>query len=147
MNAMASQISSVLIVCSTVCSGTDQRKHQSSASVALLRRIHRSPVDSSHKGPVMCKMFPFDDIIMFCTKVGYCGIWDSCIVGFARLDYCVQVESWSIHWVHSIRPTIRVLTISHHIIGDVDLRKPCQFPVSWRLVSLSMQIFYLCHRY
>ena len=32
MSAMAPQITSVLIVCSTVCSGTDQRKHQSSAS-------------------------------------------------------------------------------------------------------------------
>ena len=28
MSAMASQITSVLIICSTVCSGADQRKHQ-----------------------------------------------------------------------------------------------------------------------
>ena len=35
MNTMVSQITGVLIVYSTVCSGGDQRKHQSSASLAL----------------------------------------------------------------------------------------------------------------
>ena len=42
----------------------DQRKHQSSASLAFVRGIHRRPVNSPHKGPVMRKMFPFDDVIM-----------------------------------------------------------------------------------
>ena len=36
IRAMASQITGVSIVCSTVCSGADQRKHQSSASLAFL---------------------------------------------------------------------------------------------------------------
>ena len=36
MSAMVSQITSVLIVCSTVCPGADQRKHQSSASLAFV---------------------------------------------------------------------------------------------------------------
>ena len=40
MSAMA-QITGVSIVYSTVCSGADQRKHQSSASVAFVRGIHR----------------------------------------------------------------------------------------------------------
>ena len=61
MNVMASQI---LLVCSAVCLGTDQRKHQSSASLAFVRGIHRWPVNSPHKGPVTQKMFPFDDIII-----------------------------------------------------------------------------------
>ena len=52
MNAMVSHITSVSMVCSTVCSGTDQRKHQSSASLAFMRGIHWWPVDSPHKGPV-----------------------------------------------------------------------------------------------
>ena len=46
MGAMASQISSLTIVCSTVDSGVDQSKHQSSASVAFVRGIHRLPVNS-----------------------------------------------------------------------------------------------------
>ena len=66
MSAMASQITGVSIVCSSVGSGADQRKHQSSASLAFVWGIHRSPVDSPHKGPVMWKMFPLD-VIMICS--------------------------------------------------------------------------------
>ena len=64
MSAMASQITSLTIACATVYSGADQRKHQSSASLAFVWGIHRWPVNSPHKGPVTRKMFPFDDVIM-----------------------------------------------------------------------------------
>ena len=37
MSVMASQITSVSIVCSIVCLGADQRKHQSSTSLAFVR--------------------------------------------------------------------------------------------------------------
>ena len=47
-----------------LCLGTDQRKHQSSASLAFVRAIHQWPVNSLHKGPIMWKMFPLDDVIM-----------------------------------------------------------------------------------
>ena len=67
MCAMTSQITSVSIVYSTACSGADQRKHQSSASLAFVGGIHQWPVNSSHKGPVTRKMFPFDDVIMILT--------------------------------------------------------------------------------
>ena len=60
MGAIASQNTSLTIVYSTVYSGTDQRKHGSSASLAFVRGIHRWPVNSTHKGPVSRKMFPFD---------------------------------------------------------------------------------------
>ena len=50
MTAMASQITSLTSVYSTVYSGADQRKHQSSASLAFVRGIHRRPVNSPHKG-------------------------------------------------------------------------------------------------
>ena len=49
MGAIASQISSLTIVYSTVYSDADQRKHQSSASLAFVRGIHRGPVNSPHK--------------------------------------------------------------------------------------------------
>ena len=61
--AMESQITSLAIVYSTVKSGTDQRKHQSSASLAFVRGIHRWPVNSPHKCPVTRNKFPFDDVI------------------------------------------------------------------------------------
>ena len=48
MKPIASQITIVLIVCSIVYSGTDQRKHQSCASLVFVRGIHRWPVESSH---------------------------------------------------------------------------------------------------
>ena len=49
MSAMASQIKGVSIVCSTVGSGADQTKHQSSASLAFVWEIHRWPVNSRTK--------------------------------------------------------------------------------------------------
>ena len=72
MSAMASQIT-LTIVYSTVHSGADQRKHQSSASLAFVRGIHRWPVNSPHKGTVTGKMFPFDDVIMRHMKTSWVG--------------------------------------------------------------------------
>ena len=69
MSAIASQITSLTTVYSIVYSDANQRKHQSSASLAFVRGIHRGPVNSPHKWPVTRKMFPFDDVIMcFCYK-------------------------------------------------------------------------------
>ena len=61
MSAIVSQITSVSIVCSTVCSGADQK-----ASKLRITGFHKgnSPVNSPHKAPVTRKMFLFDDIIM-----------------------------------------------------------------------------------
>ena len=56
MCRVASQITSVSIVCSTVGSGAYQLTHQSSAG---------NCVNSPHKRPVTRKMYPFDDVIMF----------------------------------------------------------------------------------
>ena len=64
MSAIASQITSLTIVYSTVYPGADQRKHQSSASLAFMWGIHRGPVNSPHKWPVTRKMFPFHDVIL-----------------------------------------------------------------------------------
>ena len=68
MITMASQITSLTIVYSTVYSGADQSKHQNSASLAFVWGIHRGPVNSPHKWPVTWKMFPFDDVIMTTGK-------------------------------------------------------------------------------
>ena len=51
-------------VYSNIYSCADQRKHQSSASLAFVRGIHRWPVNSPHEGPATRKMFPFHDVIM-----------------------------------------------------------------------------------
>ena len=67
MGVIASQITSLTIVYSIVYTDANQRKHQSSASLAFVRGIQRGPVNSPHKWPVTRKMFPFDDVIMFCS--------------------------------------------------------------------------------
>ena len=64
ISAMVSQLTSVSIVYSAVCSYTDCRKRQSPASLAFVMGIHRSPVISPHKWPVAREKFPFDDVIM-----------------------------------------------------------------------------------
>ena len=74
MSAIASPITSLTIVYSTVYSDADQRKHPSSASLAFVLGIHRRPVNSPHKGPVAWKMFPFDDVIMLCEIKRYLSI-------------------------------------------------------------------------
>ena len=94
MSVMAHQITGVSIVRSTVCSGADQRKHQSSASLAFVRGIHRSPVDSPHKGPTTRKMFPMDDIFVSPLKLGhrwvmsnYMSVFHVHIVTFPCLEF------------------------------------------------------------
>ena len=73
--AMAYQITSLTIVYSIVYSGVNQRKHQSSESLAFVWGIHRWSVNSPHKSAVTRKMVPFDDVIMFrwgCDDATYC---------------------------------------------------------------------------
>ena len=64
MGKMASQITSLVIVYSTVYLSANLRKHQSSAPLAFVRGNHWGPVNSPHKGPVTRKMLSFDDVIM-----------------------------------------------------------------------------------
>ena len=66
MGTMASQITSLTIVFSTVYSGADQRKHQSSG-------VGNSPVTGAfpHKWSVTQKMFPFDDVIIYTQTPGF----------------------------------------------------------------------------
>ena len=76
MGAIASQITSLTIVYSTVYSDADQRKHQSSASLAFVRGIHQGPVNSLHKLPVTQKMFPFDDVVMINKMIPMVPNWN-----------------------------------------------------------------------
>ena len=91
MDAKASQINSVPIVYSTVCSGADQRKHQSSASLTFVRGIHRGWVNYPHKGSVTRRMFPFEDVIMVCTN-SISNVWRQ----RDTLDICHKIhDRWT----------------------------------------------------
>ena len=64
MGAMASQITSLTIVYSTINPGEDKKKTSKFRVTGLCEGNSPSPVNSPHKGPVTLKMFPFDDVIM-----------------------------------------------------------------------------------
>ena len=89
MGAITSQITSLMIVYSTVYSDADQRKHQSAASLAFVRGIHRGPVNSPHKWPATRKLFPFDDVIMKFVKM---------IFSFQWQPYVALYPVWQEHW-------------------------------------------------
>ena len=102
MSAIAPQITSLTIVYSIVYSGADQRKHQSSSSLAFGRGIHRWPVNSLHKGPVTRKTFPFDDVIMFNSTEGYIDhrLNDGSDLSFKLKAVCNDSRSkfWDVLW-------------------------------------------------
>ena len=101
MGAMASQITSLTIVYSTVYSGADQRKHQSSASLAFVRGIHRGPVNSPHEWPVTRKMFQFDGVTILpliegklvdrIAQLDYSQLWCACEWNLAFGDLMVII--------------------------------------------------------
>ena len=64
MGTIAYQITSLTIVYRTVYSDANQSEHQSSASLAFVRGIHRGPVNFPHKWPVTRNMFLFGDVII-----------------------------------------------------------------------------------
>ena len=93
MGTIASQITSLMIVYSIVYSDADQRKHQSSASLAFVRGIHRGPVNSPHKWPVTRKMFPY--VIMFTLSSNIWLVHTSDIT--VSLSY-----AWNITVIHNV---------------------------------------------
>ena len=99
MTTMGSQITSLTVVYSIVYSDADQRKHQSSASLAFVWGIHRWPVNSPHKGPVTRKMFPFDDVIMYSGKFALLSVWvNNALLDIPRL--LVIYPDSKVHWAN-----------------------------------------------
>ena len=101
MGAMASQITSLTIVYSTVYSSANQRKHQSSASLAFVRGFHQWPVKYPHRWPVTRKMFPFDDVIVDNVTHSLHSV-SGCIIGNWLITSCLTfvyvLELIKYHW-------------------------------------------------
>ena len=99
IGTMASQITNLTIIFSTVYSGADHRKYQSSASLAFVRGIHRWSVNSPHKWSVTRKMFAFDDVIM-------CGqrfhVMTSCCLPNIQNRMCCLVRYHVLHCQNSV---------------------------------------------
>ena len=88
MGEMGHPIASRTIVYSTVYSGADQRKHQSSVSLAFVRGIYQRPVKSPQKCPVTRKMCLFSITI------------NKCVISFVLIckKLCVQMLRHKIPW-------------------------------------------------
>ena len=81
IRAMASQITGVAIVCSAVRSGADQRKHQSSASLAFVRGIHRSSQRASSAENVsIWWRHHINNLLRYKYKIYICLTWTACCV-------------------------------------------------------------------
>ena len=120
MSPMASQITRLTIVYSTVYSDADQRKHQSSAAPAFVRGIHRWPVNSPHKRPVTRTMFPFrwrhHDSGLLHQRCGN--------IVFRR---SISILVRYLNWHHNIRHQ----SAKHgHISWDVPFRQTCEIIVA-----------------
>ena len=109
MGAMASPITSLTIVYSTVYSGADQRKHQSSASLAFVP----GPVNSPHKRPVTWKIFYFMASSWFSCS-GWCDLLTISTPLLMKLlsgGYLLKSQHWfrckrvSIHYLNQFWPT------------------------------------------
>ena len=135
MGAISSQITSLTIVYSTVYSDADQRKHQSSASLAfvwgILRGSMNSPMNSPHKWPVTRKMFPFDDVIMISC------IWQqNIILHWSAVITRSNITSKCTHHCRNWgRLSIRSWTHKKHPIPRPDER--AMGCLSWILVIIS----------
>ena len=113
ISTIASQITSLTIVYSTVYSDTDQRKHQSSASLAFVWGIHQGQVNSPHNWPVTRKMFPFDDVIMILPPPDHSHAWEWWYAHISKLtDFHVSMRMKSTiqYWIPS---SLRLKTSLH----------------------------------
>ena len=113
MIAMASPITNLTIVYSTIYSGTGLRKHQSSTSLAFVRGIHWWPANSQHKGPVMLKCFhlmasswtfwligasPFSKLLLLQSKVNMFTNMKVLTVLMFRPKDCRKLGQYHVCW-------------------------------------------------
>ena len=107
MGAMASQVTSVPIVYSTVGPGAEQRIHQSSASLAFVWGIHRWPVNSPHKRPAENVSIWWRHLDLLLEHVAivcqiYVPTWDI-LQGSSRLRDWLSLWRW-VPWINHLPP-------------------------------------------
>ena len=146
MTMLASQITSLAVVYSIVYSGVDQRKHQSSASLAFVRDIHRGPVNFPQKWPVTRKIFPFDDVIMcFQNMYMYETVRMSTAVCVFRLWDCLNTVSEtgsSVRLVSLIKPILLTLHYPNRCIHRliIFLVDTCPYDVILQLYGIMVPL-------
>ena len=126
MGAMASQITGVAIVCSTVFSGADLIKHQGSASLTFVREIHWWPVDSPYKSASNA-----EDISTWWRHHAVCHHKLSCIGSEHTISYKSQ-------WRHDIENTLHItdpLRLNIFCcLNEQPIEQAFDFPVIWNTI-------------
>ena len=99
MSAMTSQITSLSIVCSTVCSGANQLKKSQFRVTGLCER--NAPVIDGFpsQGPVRRNIFPFDDVIMVHGNYGM-----PFRIQAIKSSLTIRHETWDHYGNHAISP-------------------------------------------
>ena len=123
--AMASQITSLTNVYSTVYSGADQREYQSSAPLAFVRGIHRGPVNSPHKWQVSLRLFPFDDVIISAKPLDNWTIMydnNTSLSTNFHISLALSGPYFSMQVCHSTITTYRISNESHFLMRCSSLR-------------------------
>ena len=128
MSALASQITGIAIVCSTVCSGLDERNHQSSASLAFVRGMHLWPMDYPHKGPGHGKCFH-----LMTSSCPPTGVWV-----FSHSACCLTVTVGATITVPSHSYQVTVINRSISQIPQCTCPIPHNAPFSNRNVNISV---------
>ena len=151
MGTIASQITSLTIIYSTVYSEADQGKYQSTALLAFVWGIHRRPVNSPHKWPVTRKMFPFDDVIMH-WKYSYILVLVSLVISACispyKPDFFIYygrrdpVQSYSTPRVNEKAPRTVPREVPQITIHRTQWIKPCIFFTS----RSQDQVLFLCYQ-
>ena len=111
MGAIASQITSLTSVYSTVYSGANQSKHQSSASLAFVWVIHLGPVNSPHKCPVTRK-FVFHLMTSSCIVWPRASMLLSSLIDLIYSKYAMSFCSHSLQWRPDERDGVSITGVS-----------------------------------
>ena len=77
-------------------------------SLAFVRGIHRWPVDSPHKWPILQNMFPFDDVIMCLQLV--CSCFQDSIIA-------IPMDEWD---PKLIRPQLKCIRMDKQWVTIID---------------------------
>ena len=145
MTMLASQITCLTVVYSIVYSGVNQRKHQSSASLAFVWEIHRGPVNFPHKWPVTRKMFPFDDVIM--TSLFYCA--PPLYFVYSKADKATSSSTlkvqrlYTIYWIQSVHQSYLSNSNIHELYIAIPVNSMQRSNLLRVMASL---VFFICSK-
>ena len=128
MGAIASQITSLTIVYSTVYSDADQRKHQSSASLAFVWGIHRDRWIPRTKGQLQGKSFHLMTSSWFFTQLH--------VIPFDTNTPNIHLHLTRVFKARQLHSIQKVVTSSAVSSADV-LKIPC---LPWRGIATTCKI-------